>query len=679
MKTFWLRSLSSFKIPKVGPKTLEAFEKAGLNTVLSVLTSFPLRFKKKIQCSLVSDEWDGQEAYIEGIVIQASPYPPKNTKIFKAILHDAAKTAVEIVFFQHHQWLANQLQIGRRIRIYGKLMKTGYGWQMAHPEVESAMRDQIVTPMIEPVYSQYQGLTQKILSETIKFLMAHYEKLSAEDPCPFRAHFKILHALELQSSEIMDFDRLYERAHTAMAYWEALAYFRQPIARQSHQESLKANALRSGAVVSHLLKAFGHDLTEGQNTIWQGLQVDLQKTTPLNRLIQGDVGSGKTILGFLALMMAVEAGTQGVFMAPTELLAIQHYKNLQALMGDRLSCILLTGSLGSAAKKSKYEQIASGVAQVVIGTQAVFQEQVHFCALSVIVIDEQQRFGVAQRTKLLQKSHLAAHQLTLTATPIPRTLSRALFGQMDYCVLKDKPQGRHPIKTYTVPASKREMVLKSMQNCIAKKHSIYWVCPVIEGAENLEVKAAMLSYAELCAQPELKDYKIGLLHGRMSSSERQEVLKAFYEQKYHILVSTLVIEVGIDDPNVNLMIIESPERLGLAQLHQLRGRVGRGSEQSYCLLMYDPNLTEKGIERLQALCENQDGFALAEIDLKMRGPGDFLGSKQSGFQNMKFFDFDRHQQLLEKIPQGVKTLSVKEHYNLDHLFGFKVQKEYWEC
>jgi len=344
-----------------------------------------------------------------------------------------------------------------------------------------------------------------------------------------------------------------------------------------------------------------------------------------------------------------------------------------------VTCVLLTGSTSAALKRSHYEAIASKAAQIVIGTQAVFQEQVVFSDLALVVIDEQQRFGVAQRTRLLHKAQGAAHHLTLTATPIPRTLSQAFFGHMDYSVLKEKPQGRVAIKTYTVPASKREMILKSIQNALIKKHSVYWVCPLIEESETLEVKAAVHSFEQLCQEPLLQDYKIGLLHGRMSSADRQKTLKAFYDQEYHILVSTLVIEVGIDDPKANLIVIESPERLGLAQLHQLRGRVGRGGVQSYCLLIYDPNLSEKGVERLQALCEHDDGFALAEIDLQMRGPGEFLGAKQSGFANMKFFDFEKHKGLMEKVPSALGGLSEADHGKLDELFGFKVQKEHWEC
>ncbi len=679
MEVFWSRSFSSFKIPKVGPKILEYFEKARLHTVLEVLTSFPLRFKKKLECGCVYEDLNGQESYIEGVVIHSPSYPPKNTKIFKALIWDALKTPVEVVFFQHHQWLAHQLQIGRRVRLYGKLIKTGYGWQMAHPEIEAAVRDQRIIPMIEPVYSQHQGISQKILSESIRFLMAHYADRLQKEPCRFYELFKILHALDLNEEQMKHFDDLYQRAHTEMAYWEALAYFRQPRAREEHVQKTLAQPLKVGKYTQKLLNEFPYRLTQGQEAIWEGLSRDLQRTVPLHRLIQGDVGSGKTILGFLALMMALDAGAQGVFMAPTELLAHQHYEKLTALMGDCISCVLLTGSVSMSLKKSHYEAIRSGLVQIVIGTQAVFQDQVVFSNLALVVIDEQQRFGVAQRTRLLHKAQEASHHLTLTATPIPRTLSQALFGLIDYCVLKEKPQGRLAIKTYTVPGSKREMVLRSIKNALAKKHSVYWVCPLIEESETLEVKAAVHSFEQLSQEPILRDYKIGLLHGKMSGPDRQKALKSFYEQEYHILVSTLVIEVGIDDPKANLIVIESPERLGLAQLHQLRGRVGRGGIQSYCLLIYDPSLSEKGIERLQALCEHDDGFALAEIDLKMRGPGEFLGSKQSGFQNMKFFNFENHKHLIDNVPSGLEKLSLNDHSKLDDLFGFNVQKEYWEC
>jgi ATP-dependent DNA helicase RecG len=641
--------------------------------------AFPLRYNKKIDCVVIEEHCNGNDVYLEGLIIQSSPYPPKNTKIFKALMHDKNRTALEIIFFQHHQWIANQLQAGKRVRVFGKIVHTAYGWQMSHPEIESIIRDQPIHPVIEPVYSQHQGISKKTFSHVVRFFIEEYNKHNVDQSCVFFSNFKILHAFDLSVEQMKTFDDLYHRALREMAYWEGVSYFRQHASRTDYQRTLSALCLEDGGYVPILLKRFQHDLTQGQEDAWNVLREDLKKTQPLNRLIQGDVGSGKTILGFLSLMMSANCETQSVFMAPTELLAAQHYHRLQTLIGDMLPCLLLTGSLTAAQKKLAYEKIESGEALVIIGTQAVFQDRVIFHKLSLVVVDEQQRFGVAQRTKLLQKSQYAAHYLTLTATPIPRTLSLAMFGHMDRCILKDKPHGRLPVKTYTIPSSKRHLLIKSMQNCLAKKHSIYWVCPFIEESATLEVKAAQRTYEVLCQEPGLKDVVIGLLHGKMSSSERHHVLNAFYEQKIHILVSTLVIEVGIDDPKATLMIIESPERLGLAQLHQLRGRVGRGVHQSYCLLVYDDGLKESGIERLQALCEHDDGLALAEIDLKMRGPGEFLGSQQSGFQALKFFSFDKHQDLLEKISDKIKILTDSEHQLLDTIFDLKIQKDHWEC
>ncbi|MBM4222562.1 MAG: DEAD/DEAH box helicase, partial [Gammaproteobacteria bacterium] len=409
------------------------------------------------------------------------------------------------------------------------------------------------------------------------------------------------------------------------------------------------------------------------------IQSDLQQTKASQRLIQGDVGSGKTLLGFLAVAAAVDSGLQGVFMAPTELLAAQHFKNITTLLGDRVSIVLLTGSLSASRKKAIYEQIQTGAAQIIIGTQAVFQEKVVFAKLGVAIIDEQQRFGVAQRTYLLQKGVTdAVHCFTLTATPIPRTLSMALFGTIQLSILKEKPQGRAPITTYLTPAQKEHLVLKSIKNCVARGQSVYWICPLISESEVINASAAQQRFSILKEHPDLSDIKVGLLHGRMNASDRHDVLQAFYNGDYHVLVSTLVIEVGIDHPLATLIIIESPDRLGLSQLHQLRGRVGRSNLASYCLLLYDQNISEKGMERLTALCETDDGFKLAEMDLAIRGPGEFLGARQSGFQSLKFFSFDNNMDMIEDVLIKIKSLDQEQHRWISEFFQHNVNSDYWE-
>lgn len=658
--------LSSIKIPKVGPKILQAFEKAQLQSFFDVLCELPLRFKNKLCCRPIASIEDQEEAYIEGLIIQAQYH---GSKVYKALLQDAAKNYCELVFFRVSSWTIRQLKVGSQVRAYGKVQITPFGVQIAHPEVDSVGwgDDRDHTPIFEPVYPAHKGVSQKLYQHTVAYIIEHQQQLFGRHYQPLLSLFEKLHAWGLSEEELTQYPSVQKQALQELAFWEGLSFFRQWHLKQQQNERLEAPILSEQQLCAYLLRALPYQLTQGQQHIWEEIQLDLQRTTPAQRLVQGDVGSGKTILGFLALAQASSNGWQAVMMAPTELLVLQHQKALRKIYPHPEKIVVLTGSLSAKERRDVLESINSGAAEIILGTQALFQEKVQFANLALVVIDEQQRFGVAQRTRLIQKGLSGVHYITLTATPIPRSLAMALYGQTMVSLLREKPPGRQIIQTHTLARHKRPLALGSVRNCVAKGQQCYWICPFIEESTVVEGQAATEAFQALTV--DLPELRIGLLHGRMDQAQRQEVLGSFGEGRLDVLVSTLVIEVGIDNPQASLMIIESPERLGLAQLHQLRGRVGRGENKSYCLLLYGDQLTEQGVQRLQSLCEHDDGFTLAEIDLEIRGAGQLLGVKQSGFSQFRFFDLKEHEPLIAKILKDIPELSPTQKELLSELFG----------
>ena len=559
----------------------------------------------------------------------------------------------------------DKLRVGTRVRVYGKITFNDYGPQMAHPEIEYIGWGQLFIPKFEPVYPTIQGASQRSLSLAVDYLLNAKDRFFGSQYTTFYRCLQVLHGWRLTPDELNGYLSLQQKASEELAFIEGLAYF---IKLHDKERLMQREAvlLAPGQLTQQLMNALPYQLTAGQAAIWKEIQVDFTQGYATHRLVQGDVGSGKTILGFLSLTVAVDAGYQAVMMAPTEILAQQHYESLHTLLGSAVKVGLLTGSLTIAQRRLLLMEVESGAIDILIGTQALFQESVTFKDLVLAVIDEQQRFGVAQRAKLLSKGKQAVHHLTLTATPIPRTLAMAMFGHLSISTLREKPPGRTPIDTYTLSRSKMDIALNSVSNCVKKKMQCYWICPLIEQSEVIEAQAVEQSYQFL--KEKLPHIRMEPLHGRMPSLKRTEILNKFYDGSIDMIVSTLVIEVGINNPNATLMVIESPDRLGLAQLHQLRGRVGRGHQKSYCLLIYGDSLTETGIQRLQSLCEYDDGFQLAEIDLELRGPGQLLGAKQSGFTSFKFFDLQKHQYLIEPILKKIPHITSEEMNLIEILF-----------
>jgi len=403
-------------------------------------------------------------------------------------------------------------------------------------------------------------------------------------------------------------------------------------------------------LITGFIKSLPYQLTRAQERAFGQIQQDLTQSRPMQRLLQGDVGAGKTLVATLAALLAVSSDYQAALMAPTEILAEQHFKNLRALLPDTISMTLLTGKLPAAQRRQRLMEIGEGRSNIIIGTHALFQKEVKFKQLGLVIIDEQHRFGVQQRLALTRKSdQLVPHQLVMTATPIPRTMAMFAYADLDQSVLDEKPPGRTPVETLLINGSRRAEVVARIAEACSKGQQAYWVCTLIEESEVLQCQAAEATFAEL--QKSLGQLRLGLIHGRLSTDEKSAIMQAFKAGELDLLVATTVIEVGVDVPNASMMIIENPERLGLSQLHQLRGRVGRGQTRSYCLMLYQEPLSTSARQRLSIMRTHDDGFVIAEKDLAMRGPGEFLGTRQAGQAQLRFADLERDQAL---IPQAQK-------------------------
>ncbi len=400
-------------------------------------------------------------------------------------------------------------------------------------------------------------------------------------------------------------------------------------------------------------------LTRGQERVWREISYDLKRTTPMQRLLQGDVGSGKTIIAALAALQAIESGRQVAFMAPTEILAEQHYRKLSVwLSGLPVEIAWLTGGLPAKARKKALAAIASGEAMLAIGTHALFEDEVVLPRLGLAIVDEQHRFGVAQRLALRGKAMGESHQLMMSATPIPRTLAMTFYADLDVSAIDEMPPGRTPVATRLVNNQRRGEVIERVRRACAEGRQAYWVCPLIEESEKLELQTAVALHAELTAA--LPEFAVGLLHGRMKPDAKAAVMAEFVAGRIHVLIATTVIEVGVDVPNASLMAIEHAERFGLAQLHQLRGRVGRGAAESTCYLLFEEPLTDTAKARLKVVFENTDGFEIARQDLIIRGPGEFLGAKQSGVPLLRFADLEKDVALIEKARDAAQDLLDRE-------------------
>lgn len=666
-----IKSNTNEKPAKKKAETVSVAERVarmGLINDWDFVLHLPLRYEDETRITRICDLKAGDWAQIQGTVISSRTQGGRFMQLIASVSDGTAN--IEIRFLHFYPKMRERFKSGTLLRLSGQVQQQpvqfGGGLQMLHPKIKDPITDTSELPStLTPVYPAGEHITQTWLRKRIDRAMLDVD-LTDIVPASFtqslslptlRDALKSLH----HPSPGADYEAYSERRTPEwrrLKFDELLA--QQLTLRYAREVKSELQAPRllgtHGNLREKLTASLPFSLTGAQKRVLVEIYTDLTQNAPMNRLVQGDVGCGKTIVAALSALQAVDSGYQAALMAPTEILAEQHYLKLKPLLEPLgVKVVLLTGSLRTKEKVLRQDMVASGQSQVVIGTHALIQDAVKFHKLGLAIVDEQHRFGVEQRLKLrnaVQEGTLP-HLLMLSATPIPRTLAMSYLADIDVSVIDELPPGRTPIVTTLISMDRTAEVTSAVQRAVSSGSQVYWVCPLIEDSEKSDLTAATLRRDAL--EQELPGCRVALVHGAMSAEEKQSIMNAFSSGEVDILVATTVIEVGVDVPNASVMIIEHAERFGLSQLHQLRGRVGRGSKKSFCLLLYAPNLSEVGKERLSVIRSSTDGFEIARQDLRLRGPGEFMGAKQSGAPLLRFADLDTDVELLDAARQAAQT------------------------
>ncbi|MFN3884678.1 MAG: ATP-dependent DNA helicase RecG [Rhodocyclaceae bacterium] len=631
-------------IPGATPVVAKKLEALGLQTQTDLVLHLPLRFEDETRITPIAAAVPGESAQFEATIVSSEiQYRPRRQLVCRVA--DATGEMV-LRFLNFYPSQQKALRPGTRVRMFGEVRGGFWGSEIIHPRFRVLQDDEPLPTALTPVYPTTAGLAQATLRKLIARALDEADLsetlpealLASLDLPGFAVSVRALHA----PPPGMDAEAL---ARWQQPFWRRIAFdellAQQLSLRQAYaaRRKLGAPALTGdGALTQRLLARLPFRLTAAQERVWHEIAADLAQPHPMQRLLQGDVGSGKTVIAALAMLRAAEAGHQAALMAPTEILAEQHWRKLSGWLAPLgIEVAWLSGSQKKKDKQTIIAKLGAGETALVVGTHALIEEAVEFARLGLAIVDEQHRFGVRQRLALKQKG-LQAHQLAMSATPIPRTLAMSHYADLDVSVIDELPPGRRPVVTKLVSAARRhEIVAKVRALCRAGRQA-YWVCPLIEESEALQLKTAQETFAHLCA--ELPELSIGLVHGRLKPDEKAAVMERFVRNEIQLLVATTVIEVGVDVPNASLMVIEHAERFGLAQLHQLRGRVGRGAAESACILLFEQPLSPAARQRLRIIYENSDGFEIARQDLHLRGPGEFIGSRQSGLPLLRFADLE---------------------------------------
>ncbi len=661
----------------VGPKIAEKLQKLGLYTQRDLLFHLPLRYEDRTFVTPLGSLQPGRRSQIEAEVLQAAVSfrrVGRSRRVLAAKLSDdTGMISVRFFYFNANQ--QKLFEKGNWLRCYGEVRAVQGELEMIHPETELIDRDNPgpLPSTLTPIYPTTEGLHQLSMKRILAQVIDRLEAEGISETLP--QDWLDQHGFPDIGSAMIDLHRPGSKADC-----ELIAAGRHPAQHRFIVEELAAHRLAllerrrqirqrktprieaRDDLHQRFEQALPFELTAAQRRVLEELMHDFAAGKPMIRLVQGDVGSGKTVVAALACLPVVQSGYQAALMAPTEILSEQHYQNFtQWLEPLGIEVVNLVGADKGKKRAAKLDAIRSGDAQVVVGTHALFQEAVEFSRLGFIIFDEQHRFGVDQRLALQRKTRDGemAHQLIMTATPIPRTMAMSMYADLDYSQIDELPPGRKPVTTSIVSDAQRSSLIERVAESCAGGGQVYWVCTLVEESEALQAEAAEMTYETLCQQ--LPQLSIGLVHGRLKAAEKEKLIGAFKSGEIHILVATTVIEVGVDVPNANIMIIENPERLGLAQIHQLRGRVGRGGRESFCILLVKNRLSELARKRLEIIRSTQDGFVIAEKDLEIRGAGEVLGTRQTGEMSFKIADLMRDRQWLAEVDELARLMQQPEY------------------
>lgn len=672
----------------VGPQRGELLRKElNIHRYGDLINLYPNRYIDRTRYYKINElQNSNSEVQVVGKIINIKTVEQKKGKRLVATFADDTGQ-MELVWFQGHKWIRESLKINVGYVIFGKTTAFNGVFNMAHPEMELLEEHKAsLRSAMQPVYPSTEklaskGISNKVINKMMQQLFIETQSLFTETLPAY-----LLEEIKLIPKNAALFNIHFPKNQELLAKAQFRLKFEELFFIQL--QLITKNLIRKHKIKGHPFDKVGDyfstfynhhlpfDLTNAQKKVLKEIRNDLGSNAQMNRLLQGDVGSGKTIVGLMSMLLALDNGFQACLMAPTEILATQHYNGITELAKDlNLNIKLLTGSTKTADRKIIHEELENGSLNIIIGTHALLEDKVQFKNLGLAIIDEQHRFGVEQRSKLWKKNEVPPHVLVMTATPIPRTLAMSLYGDLDISVIDELPPGRKPIQTVHRYDNNRLKVWKFIRDEIAKGRQIYIVYPLIQESEKMDYKDLMDGYHGITRDFPLPQYSVSIVHGQMKPAEKEAEMQRFAAGKTNIMVATTVIEVGVNVPNASVMIIESAERFGLSQLHQLRGRVGRGAEQSYCILMTGHKLSNDTKTRLETMCATNDGFEIAEVDLKLRGPGDIMGTQQSGVLNLQIADLVKDREILQfarhhaiKLLKDDAPMEKPEHQTLRKVF-----------
>ncbi|MCR5222446.1 MAG: ATP-dependent DNA helicase RecG [Lachnospiraceae bacterium] len=650
----------TIELKGIGPKTVKYYEKLGLFKAEDFLYYFPRDYIGYEDPVKIHPEHTGEIIFFEGVVVKRPLLRRKGKlSIVSATLSNEG-TEVRAVWF-HMPYLTKSLKAGETYVFRGRIEQQGMAYHVEQPLIFTKSQYEKIVNTLQPVYPLTKGLSNHALQKCIKTIFAGLDLKKTEDPERIRT---------LESVHFPANTEELKKARNSLAYEEFFLFLlKLKLLKDQKEQLVNGFQIYPTAYTKRIIEKLPYELTGAQKKVWQQVEEDLQKDHSMNRLVQGDVGSGKTIIATLAAVMTAASGYQAAIMAPTEILATQHFESITRMLSTYdipLQTVLLTGSMSASQRKDAREKIENGEAKLVIGTHALFQEKVVFHSLALVVTDEQHRFGVRQRELLAKKNEQPPHVLVMSATPIPRTLAIILYGDLDVSVIDELPARRLPVKNCVVNNDYRQTAYRFMEKEIKAGRQVYVICPLVEESEGLDCEN-VTDYTEKLRAVFAHDenIRIACLHGKMKPAQKNQVMEAFYKNDVQILVSTTVVEVGVNVPNATVMMVENAERFGLSQLHQLRGRIGRGDQQSYCIFM-SSGASKDTMERLEVLKKSNDGFYIANEDLKLRGPGELFGQRQSGELHFAIADIFRDSALLKKAAEDVgKLMSEDPDLSLD--------------